>query len=356
MKRKIYIVRRSLDFDGGAERALLAYIRSLEKKFDVCLVSQKWPKDINPNWETIRILRKGITRASKYKSFVVGVTQKLRKIKSEIYSLELVPGSTVLRLGDGLHTRWLDIQGVSQWRRRIDLFHKFKLHYEKESLLDARLKKIIVNSQMVGNEVLDLYGIPKEKVLLIRNIVRKEFLESKFDFSNPKNTLLFVGSGWHRKGLSLALETLGLLPSKWKLLIVGKDKSISKYQKIVDHLGLSDRVSFLGRLKVTPSIYQNASVLIHPALYEPFPNVATEALSQGVPVVSSINSGTSDFGTDKGIWTVKDFSASNWRDAVLEAAEIDAHGRKLIRDHICQFDEDYLNKKLEELNASLSYT
>ena len=355
MNKKIYIVRRSLDFDGGAERALLAYIHSLEKQFDICLVSQKWPKEMATPWEKIKIPPKGLTRVSKYKSFVSGVIQNLRGKKAEIYSLELIPGSTVLRLGDGLHSSWLDIQAISQWKRNFSFFHKLKLRYEKESLLDKRLKKVIVNSQMVGDEVRGRYGISEEKILLIRNIVRREFIESNINSTPPKHTMLFVGSGWHRKGLALALETLSFLPDEWKLLVVGKDKSSSKYQKIVKRLGLQERVTFLGRIKVTPHIYQRATLLIHPALYEPFPNVATEALSQGVPVVSSVNSGTSDFEREAGVWTVKDFLAASWRDAVLEAANIDMEGREIIRDHICQFNEEYLRKKLEELNNSLNY-
>jgi glycosyltransferase involved in cell wall biosynthesis len=74
--------------------------------------------------------------------------------------------------------------------------------------------------------------------------------------------------------------------------------------ELVEQLGLSDRVRFLGRYaqRDAPAIYQSADLLLHARVNDPCPNVVVEALASGLPVVYPASGGTVELvGDDAGV-------------------------------------------------------
>lgn len=349
--RNICFVRRSFRFDGGAEVAASAYLSALRRISDVNLVCESWSGDLD-GLAAIKVKKSGFTRGLKYKNFITGCDAAVNNFDCIVHSHEWLPGSHVVRLGDGLHSDWLDIKQVSQIKRALDGFHRQKLLFERQTLTHQNLKKVIVNSEFIGHSVIKRYGFPQNKIHLIRNIVTSRFLEHDPSVLIRDDKLLFVGSGWDRKGLSKAIQAFSLLPSCWSFDVIGVDKALKKYKKLADNLGVLGRINFLGAFPVTPDVYAKASVLIHPALYEPFPNVAIEALSQGVPVVSSFNSGTSDFDQSQGVWSV-DNEPKKLADSILYAGGVSEEDRASFRRHILQFDETYLKGELQKVYSSI---
>ena len=61
-----------------------------------------------------------------------------------------------------------------------------------------------------------------------------------------------------------------------------------------DHLGLGDRVHFLGHVEDVPSLLAASDILCHPSLAEGLPNAIVEAMASGVPVVASNVGGIPD--------------------------------------------------------------
>jgi len=353
--RNICFVRRTFRFDGGAEVAASAYLTALSRISDVNLVCESWSGG-HSDLTAIKVKRSGLTRGLKYKNFIVGCAAAVNNLGCIVHSHEWLPGSHVVRLGDGLHSDWLDIKQVSKAKRIFDGFHRQKLLFERHTLTHQNLKKVIVNSYYVGQSVIKRYGLPEDKVHLIRNIVTPRFLNhdpSKFERNNKK--LLFVGSGWERKGLEVAIQAFSLLPTSWHFDVIGVDKKEKKYKKMAESLGVLGRINFLGAFPMTPDIYAKASVLIHPALYEPFPNVAIEALSQGVPVVSSYNSGTSDFDQSLGVWSV-DSEPKKLADSIIYAGSVVEEDRASFRSHVCQFDKTYLESELQKVYLEITNT
>jgi len=350
--RNICFVRRNFRFDGGAEVAASAYLTALSRISDVNLVCESWSGG-HSDLTAIKVKRSGLTRGLKYKNFIVGCAAAVNNLGCIVHSHEWLPGSHVVRLGDGLHSDWLDIKQVSKIKRTLDGFHRQKVLFERQTLTHQNLKKVIVNSKFIGQSVIKRYGLPENKVHLIRNIVTSRFLQHDPSVSmRDDKKILFVGSGWDRKGLSLAIRAFSLLPPSWHFDVIGVDKASKKYTKLAKTFGVQERINFLGAFPVTPDVYAKASVLIHPALYEPFPNVAIEALSQGVPVVSSFNSGTSDFDQSQGVWSV-DREPKKLADSILYAGGISEEDRASFRSHILQFDDKYLECELQKVYSSI---
>ena len=348
---RICIIRRNYRSDGGAEVATSSYIEALSEFADITLACEGWDdSDFSGRVETLPV--SGRTRSASYRSFIGSAERLVSSYQGLSHSHELVPGANIVRLGDGLHQSWLKAAGWS-WKAVIDPFHRYKIKIERKTLEDPRLRSVIVNSNLVGRELATNFHFDPSRIVLIRNIVRPDFKETSIAGSpRTGNKLVFIGSGWHRKGLSIAIRALRGLPRDTTLTVYGVDRSASKYESLVSLLGLQPRVIFKGLKRLTPQELDGYDSLIHPAIYEPFPNVAIEALSRGLPVVSSYSSGTSDFDKAHGVVSCE-LTEEGVAEGVRWALACGPKERIDFRDHIVQFDRTYLRRSLEDLYGSL---
>lgn len=348
--RNVCIIRRNYRPDGGAEVATSNYADALSRLAEVSLACESWD-DFRFRGDVTELEVTGKSRVSNYRSFVQSAEDFVTCFPGRVHSHELIPGADVIRLGDGLHSSWLDAAGWS-WKTWIDPFHRYKVRLEREVLADPRLKFVIVNSDFVKKAVTGGLNVEPSRLVLIRNIARQEFKETVI--SRPAlsmGRLVFAGSGWHRKGLKYAIRALKFLPEV-TLSVYGIDKSMAQYERLVSLHGLQSRVFFKGVKRITPLDLDQYDAMIHPAIYEPFPNVAVEALSRGLPVVSSNFSGTSDFDKTLGVATC-DLSNESLVDGIRWALDCSANERLQFRDHIVQFDQAYLQRSLEQLYESV---
>lgn len=68
----------------------------------------------------------------------------------------------------------------------------------------------------------------------------------------------------------------------------GEDAYEAELRRLVDHLGLTDRVHFLGRREDVPLLMQAADAVVHPSVDpEPFGLTLVEAMAVGTPVIAS---------------------------------------------------------------------
>jgi UDP-glucose:(heptosyl)LPS alpha-1,3-glucosyltransferase len=161
---------------------------------------------------------------------------------------------------------------------------------------DRGAEYVIVNSEMVKDEIVDLYKYPADKIDIVRSGVPlekfrvdpglREKAREDLKLKPDQITLLFAGSGWERKGLLFALEGMVLCKDrKMRLLVAGRGNQ--RYYK-------SKRVQFLGELPDLVRIYAAADIFILPTIYDPFSNACLEALACGLPVITTRNNGFSE--------------------------------------------------------------
>src|SRR5213075_3365554 len=92
---------------------------------------------------------------------------------------------------------------------------------------------VIANSEMVKDEIVDLYRYPADKIDLVRNGVPLDRFrsdpalreKSRVDLKLKPDevALLFAGSGWERKGLRFTIEAFELCRDrKLRLLVAGR--------------------------------------------------------------------------------------------------------------------------------------
>ena len=103
--------------------------------------------------------------------------------------------------------------------------------------------------------------------------------------------LLFVGSGFERKGLGPLLEGFARLPDPGRRLVVAGKGDVPRYQRLAARAGVAERVVWMGPVPEVERLYAAADAVALPARYEPFGNVHLEALASGVPVLTSVHAG-----------------------------------------------------------------
>jgi UDP-glucose:(heptosyl)LPS alpha-1,3-glucosyltransferase len=104
-------------------------------------------------------------------------------------------------------------------------------------------------------------------------------------------TLLFVGSGFARKGLDRAIRALGSLKvshpaRRLRLLVAGQDGA-GRFSLLARRQQVLAQVSFLGGRDDVADLMLAADVLLHPARSEAAGIVLLEALVAGLPVVTT---------------------------------------------------------------------
>lgn len=233
----------------------------------------------------------------------------IRKEKPDlVFGMDRNRYQTHFRAGNGVHLAYLKSRILTEGKWKyyscmINPMHRKILEMEKTALENPDLKKIIANSHMVRNQILDHYNVDEKKIVVIHNGVEWHELESAFSLRDKKIAcqfgldpnsfhFLFIGNGYLRKGLKILLEALSQIRLKdFHLSVIGKDNQIEWFQNYASKLGLSRKVRFFGPLNQITPFYQFADSLVIPSFYDPFANVTIEALAMGLFVVSSKHNG-----------------------------------------------------------------
>jgi UDP-glucose:(heptosyl)LPS alpha-1,3-glucosyltransferase len=345
-KLSIGFVRRGYSRSGGAEAYLKRLVEGVvEAGHDTQLIAtEAWPQNDWP-FGPIRRLPSGS---------VTEFARDLEKIRAQLrcdvlMSLERVWSCDVYRAGDGVHRAWLARRRkfelpLERFVRGLNRKHRDILQLEEALLANRGAARVIVNSQMVKTEIVDLYGYPAEKIDIVRNGVPLEQFrfdsklreESRDQLKVKKDeiALLFAGSGWERKGLRFAIAAMALCTNrKMRLLVAGRGNQRSYKAK---------RVQFLGEVPDPVRIYLAGDIFILPTIYDPFSNACLEALSCGLPIITTRSNGFSEIIEDGVHGSAVDFSnnVAGLRDAIQFWS--DAARRAAVRSanmqHAAQFD------------------
>ncbi len=311
--KKIAVIRRSYSPYGGAEQLTLSLLRRILKcDVEVMLLTwkdQKWPLD-SPKLTVKEFGRFKWNRLVSRYFFNRTVGSFLDHYPFDIIlSIDEVDHFTHLHAGGGCHREFLKQKlssagPVEKLMLTISLFHRFRLAVIKSGFIQDRLKKVHCCSTMVYEELKRHYDLPQDLTVIIPNSVdwhgigtvfeqREEVgrdLMEKHHLSSANEYLLFLGSGFNRKGLDLAMLGLAFMDESRHLVVIGKD-NIEKWRKKADAYGISDRVHFLGPQINGWKYASFCKALVLPSRYEPFGLVCAEVQAMGLPVLISSRTG-----------------------------------------------------------------
>ena len=312
-KVRLAIIRKSYRPDGGAERIIERMLSQLQHHYqlDISLITQEWKSDHDAAMNIIKLPKRGWTRSARFKNFIEETQSVLQKHHFDIVqSHERIPGCQIYRAGDGVHNEWINIRCKESSRFKCQIlrtspFHRAVIDAERALFYHQDLEYVICNSLQIKDEILFHYPeISSSRIKVIHNGVDLNHFSRSTEMTKQRSrtqlgllhddpVLISVGSGFFRKGVATTLHALAETHT-WKLIIVGRDKEQKRYQKLSDELGVSHRVFFVGMQQDVRPFYAAADLLVHPALYDPFPNVVLEAMACGLGVITSDKCGASE--------------------------------------------------------------
>lgn len=316
---KIAIVRQRYNPYGGAERFVERALAALcEEGAEVTLITRDWRgapaagfRQITCNPAYSRVFG---GRTARDRSFARCAAREMERGGFDItQSHERIPGCMIFRAGDGVHAAWLEhrarITGpLSRLAQCWAPYHRQVLSAERAMLEHPALKTVICNSQLVADEMVRHYRLPRSQLTVIYNGVdttlfnpalaeqHRAATRAEFSLSAHAPLLLYVGSGFKRKGVPQLLRaTAAMRRRETQLVIVGADRKLAAMRRLAAKLGLDQRVHFTGPLQDVRRWYGAADGFVLPTFYDPCPNAALEALASGLPMVTSTTCGAREW-------------------------------------------------------------
>lgn len=214
-----------------------------------------------------------------------------------VHSFTRTDCQDILRLGGGTHREYLiktdpAYNPIARLWRKFQPKENLQITLETASFRPDASKIIVAVSHRVKDEAIRHYKVPAEKIVVVHNGVdSNEFkpsaearglIRNQLGLAETDYMLLFVGSGFRRKGLEQAIAAVDRVPSA-RLVVAGEGRATKH-----------PRVMMLGRRSDVAHLYAAADAFIFPTLYDPFPNAVLEAMASGIPAIVTRVAGVSE--------------------------------------------------------------
>jgi UDP-glucose:(heptosyl)LPS alpha-1,3-glucosyltransferase len=248
-------------------------------------------------------------RTARFLSFAYGAPKIIAQYGCDVVlSFDRIAKQDVFRSGGGPHglfLRKMERNGKF-WRslwHPVSPYHRSVVMIEKRQMSRAGSRKIIAVCQQIKRDIIDVYGVPEEKIAVVHNGVDHERfhprrrldegrkVRDQWRIPTGRPVVLFVGTGFRRKGLErlLRLWNSPQLDGVY-LLVVGNDSRLAYYRRAWNR----KEILFVGAQTEVESYYAAADLFVLPSIQEAFGNAVLEALASGLPVITVPGVGPTD--------------------------------------------------------------
>ncbi len=297
---KLLIIARPFVFHGGVERATAGLVQALVAHgYDVHLLTPRGQYEVAGVTHHALALPRLPAAARALALAAAARVAVARGAWDVVQSHERTLRQDVYRAGEGCHRAYL--ASLDGGRRARGLYHRVVLGLERRVF--ARTPEIVAIAKRGAAEIAALYAVAPARISVVYNGVDLERFHprnraahraaARAEAGIPADawTVLFMGSGFERKGLATLVEAFGALRDRAsRLVVIGKGDT-GPPRSLAARRGVAERIVWFGPRADAERWYAAADAVALPSLYEPFGNVHLEALASGVPVVASAAAG-----------------------------------------------------------------
>lgn len=181
------------------------------------------------------------------------------------------------------------------WKSTVALTDKAKV-----LLGFSRVRKVVAVSQGVKDDLIQHFGISRDKIVVINNPIDIDAILKKstiplgpgvfYDWiQNKEPIIITAGRLVHQKGQWHLIRAFAHVLERYhcKLVILGDGPYESQLRSLVERLNIQNNILFLG-FQDNPFVYfRHSTMFVSSSLWEGLPVAHLEALACGLPVVST---------------------------------------------------------------------
>lgn len=209
----------------------------------------------------------------------------------------------------------LALSAATTWKQRL-MIKRWHSFIGMQRKVVSRLRHIVTVSNVSARDVAGAFNLDQTQIHVIHNGIDTETFAPRADLERvPFRIMATASADQPLKGLRYLLEAVAMLAGQYPgvhLVVIGKLKEDGETNRIIDSLGIRDRLTFVSGVETDEIVrrYAEASVVVVPSIYEGFGFPAGEAMACGVPVVSTNGGALPEVVGDAGITIpVRDASA-----------------------------------------------
>ena len=291
MNKILFIIS---DFEGGGTQKVISllanYLVKKEFKIKICIINQS--KTMYKLSEKIEKINLGVKKNNTKLCFIFKNLKRLfllrqtLKIHREYILLSFLTTTNILCL---LSSVGLNFNIIINERNDV-LKQKLKFSWKILKFLTYKFAdKMTTNNKSNFKFLKKKYGAI---VIYLSNPIKVK----KFTKIKKEKIILSVGRLHYQKNYFQILRCFKVFTLKnnnWVYYILGEGELKKRIQQYINFLDLKEKVKIFNFTNPSP-FYKKASILVHGAKYEGTPNVLLEAMSYGLPIISSNYIGSSD--------------------------------------------------------------
>ncbi len=307
---RIVLVHKRYDLSGGAEWDVRELSRRLAARGHEVYVLTGEAKIAPPPGVTIRrvpVVRAG--KVAKLVTFALYAPRFWRALEPDVtIGFGNTVGEHLYRCSGGLHSVYLGLvagcgTALRRMRNRLSPAQWVTLAIERAKFKGQGHRRVLAVSELTRAEILQTYPFWADRVEVVHyGVDRTRFrpgnraalgagTREELGLRSDDPVVLFVGSGFRRKGVDVLLEVWRKgAPRGAALVIAGADARLSWLAGLARR-GKFGKVVFTGAVPWVERLYATADLFVLPSLWEGCPVVMLEALASGVPVVVPARTG-----------------------------------------------------------------
>lgn len=240
--------------------------------------------------------------------------------------------------------------------------------YKQKYFRSCRMAdKIIAISKQTKQDIMQYIGIDEQKIEVIyqgchpifstkAEAAQQALVREKYHL--PEHFLLNVGAIEARKNQRLIIQSIEHGKIDLPLVILGRPTEyLQELKTYIAHHALEQKVWFLTDVPMVdlPVVYQMATLFVYPSIFEGFGIPIVEAMTSGVPVITSCGSCMEETGGDAACYVSP--NEEEQLTFAIESILSDSQRRQTMiekgREHILRFSDEKIAESTMQVYKSL---